>query len=164
MDDRAGSRPAPPFGLQSLSHLRGSFLPLFILLLIVGGALLLMILVRRKHVERDPQASLCQMELEQLKKCLEGYGARYGVIPPPIRNADLARVLSATGKSNETYLDAKSARLSAAGELLDPWNRPYLIRAVRPVTRVPSIPFEFYSAGPDGIDAGGAEDDIAPGR
>lgn len=104
--------------------------------------------------------------IASLEAALSMYHVDYGSYPDSDNRilVDALADYSAHGTDAQwhgPYMNFKAEDLSAAvtndGEVLDPWRNPY--RYHFDATEVP--PYKIWSAGPDGADDSGGDDDIA---
>ena len=126
---------------------------------LVGVAVTTDMLLRSRRAWSDGERrGSSQAFVQDLSVALKAYDTDYGRYPPG-PNAAMVRALTPKGPKGIAFYSFRPDQISASGEFLDPWSRPYIYESGNPRPG-----FRLYSVGPNGKDEGGAGDDIMISR
>jgi hypothetical protein len=95
-------------------------------------------------LEPEPAERSAKSEVAMVRMKVRDYRATFGSNPVG-SNAEITRALMGANPRGAKYLDPARVTLSAEGELLDRWGRPYFFHAMS------GTMMEVRSAGPDGV-------------
>ncbi|MBI2922834.1 MAG: type II secretion system protein GspG [Planctomycetes bacterium] len=115
------------------------------------------------HVRRQESRKRgCLFQFAMIRTSLVMYETTYGTYPPP-PNAAVVAALRGPGSPEFDFLGP--CDMSATGEYVDPWGRPFVFRPYGPgAAPEKGPPYRIYSVGPNGKDELGGGDDISPSR
>lgn len=108
-------------------------------------------------ISRGSKLSQARHDVQIIALALDGFARENGDYPKGTR-AEICRMLvgeSVNGQNPKKldYVEAQPHEVSAAGEFIDPWGKPYQF-SVEPKVRA-------YSCGPNRVDEHGEGDDVA---